>query len=165
MGSYMANSPLTPLIRFTTGLVGLMGLAVYLSLTAMKPSAETLTEVLPVRNPAGFSAAPGAIEKLVQDHERMATLQLDCKNTDTSNPWQVKASLVRLSGYGCIKKGANMDVVNHTNGRVATVFPLEEDGFTTDYMDLSVGENQVSITTQDADGQPKTTQVKIIRSK
>jgi len=142
-----------------------MGLAVYLSLTAMKPSAEILPEILPVRNPAGFSAAPGAIEKLVQEHERMATLQLDCKNTDTSNPWQVKASLVRLSGYGCVKKGANMDVVNHTNGRVAIVFPLEEDGFTTDYMDLSEGENDVSITTQDENGPSKITRVKIIRSK
>lgn len=143
-----------------------MGLAVYISLSAIKPSAEThTTETLPVRNPAGFTAAPGSVEKLVQDHERMATLQLNCKNAASSNPWQVKASLVRLSGYGCVKKGANMDIVNHTNGRIATVFPLEEDGFTTDYMDLSEGENEVSITTQEVDGPPKVTQVKIIRSK
>ncbi len=161
----MANSPLTPLIRFTTGLVGLMGLAVYISLVSLKPATEAQIETIATRIPAGFSAAPGSIEKLVKEHERMATLQLNCENTDSASPWQVTASLVRLSGRGCVKKGASADVVNHTNGRVATIFPLEEDGFTTDYMDLSIGENNVSITTQSEDGTQKVTAVKIIRSK
>lgn len=161
----MANSPLTPLIRFTTGLVGLMGLAVYISIATMKPSIEPQIETIATRVPAGFSASPGSIEKLVKEHERMATLQLNCQTADSSNPWQVTASLVRLSGRGCVKKGASADVINHTNGRVATIFPLEEDGFTTDYMDLSVGENNVSITMKAEDGSQKVTAVKIIRSK
>ena len=142
-----------------------MGLAVYISLSALKPTPEAQADSLSSREPASFTAATHSVEKLVKEHERMATLQLNCATAQTSNPWQVTAPLVRLSGRGCVINAENTAVTNNTNGRVATVFPLEQDGFTTDYMDLSLGENNVLITTQNADGSQKITEVKIIRSK
>ncbi len=74
---------------------------------------------------------------------RPYTLEWDC--VSTFEPLQVSATHLRLHGVNCASLPENLQVINSTNRFTATVIKQNK-SFTTDFIDLRVGENLIDIT-------------------
>jgi hypothetical protein len=126
-------------------LVVLMGVPTFISLTqAPALEAQAIHET---RTPASLSFASNEITT-VQAHTNPAPLlNLDCKRKNLKK--EVDSSYVRLMGSPC-KNTDGLEIVNKSNGFSASVIFIKGRNFTTDFIDLSEGENNLEITeTQD----------------
>jgi hypothetical protein len=90
--------------------------------------------------PATFSDAA------LQAKNQAVDLPLACRGPQEAQ-LAPGVTLVRLTGTTCTKKGAiaASEVVNDANGFSATVFPLRETAFTTDYIAVVPGINRIRI--------------------
>lgn len=91
---------------------------------------------------AGLNGAAGELE----------TLEWDCR--DAKDVPVVKGSHVRLKSKYCDKtEKPEVRIVNRANGYTASVF-LAAKGFSTDFIDLREGLNEISIEWTSAKGEP-----------
>ncbi len=58
---------------------------------------------------------------------------------------ETSVSKIRLTGSECLSGLKQVEIVNKTNGYTAEVISLKDQTFTTDYIDLSEGENAIEL--------------------
>lgn len=75
---------------------------------------------------------------------------------------EVSGHHLRLTGALC-QAEETLTVKNLTNGYTANLIHFKKKGFTTDFMDLSEGENSIEITRTNAEGLSQTQNVKVTR--
>lgn len=98
---------------------------------------------------------PDSEEKIVktQGITESVTLNLACD----SGSEEVKGTHVRFKGNSCASEEVKeLSVVNMTNGFTASVIFTKGSAFTTDFIDLKDGENNLEISTVDSKGQKST---------
>lgn len=85
---------------------------------------------------------------------KSVTLDFNCKKKSTvENIQEIDGNLLRLRGNSCFnEKWKNVSIINKTNGFTAAVIFVNQ-GFTTDFMDMADGINQVSVTGINEKGQ------------
>lgn len=136
-------------------LVGLIGTPAVYSVvkdpTAGKSrQAKIGTVVAPAgRQPANSekSDSPSRTET----RSKSVVLDYPCQNRGKT--LEVDGTLLRLKGGSCIsKKWQNLLVVNQANGFTGSVIFLKDSRFTTDFIDLQEGDNQIRIQGQDEKG-------------
>ena len=103
---------------------------------------------LPAQLPEGL---PGVFAGPLRVNEpiEMEIVKLNCWDTSDESEVETSARWIRLVGKSCrAKVAADADAVvvrNLTNGYVATVFPTQTLGMTTDFIPLQAGKNDILI--------------------
>ncbi len=112
---------------------------------------EPLDAVSPV---AAISRIPASISSQSRNRITSKSVVLDVSCTHLQALTEVDGSLLRLRGSGCMKENSQeMKIINETNGFTAAIIPLKERKFTTDFIELKEGLNQLKISLKDDKGQ------------
>ena len=111
---------------------------------------------LPASVPSGL---PG--EKPASALSNLDTLEWSCG--DAGKNMEVNSNRLRVKGRACGKQLQGLVITNLTNGLVATVFNGER-GYTTEYMDLNPGRNELKATWKNKKGQEQSAKFTIIRN-
>jgi hypothetical protein len=132
-------------------LVALLGVPTFISLTQAPPLEAQAIQLNQVNNetrtPASLSFDSNQIMTAPSQKSSTSLLNLDCKRKNLKK--EVDSSYVRLMGSPC-KNTDGLEIVNKSNGFSASVIFIRGRNFTTDFIDLSEGENNLEITeTQD----------------
>ena len=102
------------------------------------------------RAPASIRDADELAEK-TQGAAKSITLNLDCQETFLR---EVVGTHVRIKGHVCTKeKVTNVSVVNSSNGFTAAVIFTKGNEFTTDFIDLQDGQNNLIVSALDSRGE------------
>ena len=96
------------------------------------------------RAPASSSAPP------ISTSEKIATLKLNCK--DKSPSQEVSSNYLRIFGDLCGPDSESVEITNSSNGFQASIFMSENESFSTDFIDLKEGENQLQVNFLDGAG-------------
>lgn len=96
--------------------------------------------------------------------EKNAILKYNCEEelADDKKNQEVNSSQLRISGNGC-KKQNQISISNKTNGFTAEIIFTKEGQFTTDYIDLSVGQNDLEVVSILKDGSQVKQNIKVSR--
>lgn len=135
---------------FTLLLVFIMGLALMASMDIGSPVTVLASTG---RQPASISNETVGLKEgsPIADGSPM-TLEIDCSDLSVRPPVTVKSAHLRLKTKGCAAKA----LVNTTNGFEATLFEVGNKKFSSDYVSLSAGENQLSLVQDKENGLPIT---------
>lgn len=88
------------------------------------------------------------------------TFEFDCNKPSLD----FSESQIRWTGKWCAgKEWTHLEIVNHTNGFTASVMPMKDLKFTTDFVDLSEGENEFSFKATLASGAVVQKTIKVFR--
>jgi len=113
-----------------------LGLAVYFSVREATPIQMIERDVLGERGPASVS---------VPTLKSTEILNVGCD--DYKKEISVRALQVRLNGALCnLKTAESVSLQNETTGQPATIFRRGSSEYTTDYIQLKNGKNQMSLT-------------------
>ena len=85
----------------------------------------------------------------------METIALGCLRDGAKMDFKTASRHVRIRGKICSGMGAHVDkssIINRANGFEATLFKMPEGEFSSDYIVLSDGANQILVRMQDASG-------------
>ncbi len=138
-------------LLITTLMVVMLGGPTLLSLFSPNAinSAEDQSVSLVTRIPA--SAEPLLVANLPKDPVKNVTVQFNCAAVPKN--LEVEGSQLRLRSDKCEQvQIPELTIVNKSNGFTASVFPIKELQFTTDFIDLKDGDNQLVITLKDPAG-------------
>ena len=137
--------------RFLIGtavLVAFVGIPSFISLLKEPSSSAILSSRVEHVESTGVRV-PASVGERVVDATTVGstamTAYLDCN--DLEPKIVTDANQIRLITSNC-GKAADVEVTNSTNGYTASVFNQER-GFTTDYLDLSSGNNEMVIKSKD----------------
>lgn len=89
---------------------------------------------------------------------KLETLDWSCGDQEKSV--RVSSARVRVKGKACGK--GDLSILNETNGLTATVIDSEK-GYSTDYIELSSGENHIVINWVDKKGKPQLTKFTVTK--
>lgn len=123
----------------------------------LKASASTPVAVAG-RGPANIATSPTAAPAL--NFAKSLTADIGCKTEQSLG--EVLGHHVRLTGSLCLQD-ETLTVKNLTNGYTASLIFFKKKGFTTDFIDLSEGVNDIEITRVNSAGQLQTQNVKVNR--
>lgn len=133
------------LLTATSSLVILMGVPMALDLLKNPEAHAEMTVQQQVRNPASLSLPKVAIQK----SEKTAVIKLDCDLS--SEALSTEGPYLRIQGQLCHQSLDRIQVINQTNGFTANIMKVGSGEFTTDFLDLSEGINEIQmISTTDA---------------
>lgn len=135
-------------------LVLILGFFLFNSVTSQPQASELVRS--PERRPASLPSHEYQIETSALTHSKsdlsggLQTLTLECQSRRKLEKIPTKAQHLRLRMLSCGSGGQEFDikrakVVNQTNGYQATLFAINNDGFTSDYISLSEGENKILV--------------------
>lgn len=170
------------MIVWTVVLVAILGVAV--AFTVLQPPDQEAVRpvVAGARLPA--SAVPDPIPDTAagdaETKEIAVDFDLDC-GTATKTTVQASIRQVRLTGPFCergesasgsvsnsvsnsLSNSVTSVVKNAKNGFIGTVFYPDKRRYTTDYINLSEGENQISLAHTFADGKVENREITIVRA-
>ncbi|GIL16662.1 MAG: hypothetical protein BroJett040_04130 [Oligoflexia bacterium] len=139
-------------LSITAVLVTLIGVPAFFSV--MKDPTADVVRVYKVdsgRSPASIELAENKYSQ-VEVSDKVSTLTVDCESQ--MDEQEVSSALVRFTGKGC-SQGKEFQVVNQTNGFTASIVPLKNNQYTTDFIDLKEGVNQIEVVSHAEDGQPQ----------
>ncbi len=115
------------------------------------------------RQPASLSKA-NAGEKISQKGIRSKSVVLDFTCVNKKSIQSVAGGLLRLRGSSCFKPGwKDLTVTNKTNGFTAAVIFLNQKKFTTDFIDLNEGVNELKIQAKGEKGETLTQTLNVRR--
>lgn len=116
------------------------------------PSASAIDRL--ARLPASISSGqlPLGPKPKIAEPVRMDTVELPCWDQIATGDRAVTARWVRLVGRNCKAGGTVVSVKNLANANVGTVLPEAKGQFTTDYMPLESGRNEILFTIESAPG-------------
>ncbi len=142
-------------LLITSFLVALIGAPAVYSVVKEPQSLESLakkqTSTSQDRSPASVKPIVSESSQKNAIKSRSVVLDYSCAHEKSSK--EVDGTLLRLRGKGCKNsQWKNVSVVNQTNGFTATVVVLKDNQFTTDYIDLQEGDNQIAIKGTDENG-------------
>ncbi len=124
-----------------------------------KKNASQVQEAkLKSRIPASQNLATEEAKTPAYKFSKSITIEIDCTRTQEIN--DVYGAHLRILGKNC---NQNSNVLNKSNGFTASVIPVRENIFTTDFMDLSEGENIIQITSQESSGNTVQRHIRINR--
>lgn len=166
------------IISVTAGLILFLGAIIYGSMISSNPYRHLQAKKVPTHE----GRTPASVENLSQEIQRVVlgssdrdqaqatfiiqseVVSLDCFNSSSPVKVLSQAKQVRLRGPIC-GKGAisNLEVVNRTNGFVATIFEIEKFRYSSDYIQLSQGENQILLSYRDMEGTQHASEIVISR--
>lgn len=152
-------------------LVVTLVVAVLLGIPAVKsivsyPGKSDTTLALASR--AAESRRPSSIDLVeqtqsVNSFSKSISIDLGCEAEETQSVGS--ASHLRLRGSACPSPGEVVAITNLSNGFTAEVIALKIGGFTTDFIDLRGGVNEIKVSRRDAsDGQIKQQTIKVLRA-
>jgi hypothetical protein len=131
------------IFSFTIGLVLLLGVALYWSMgLSGEKGVDQDTEQLvrqELRQVASVEASVGLDSSAWSGP---SIVEVDCRDRSERPPFAVPAQHLRLKTKGCEITGLE----NKSNGFRATIFPLSDRIFSSDYISLQKGENRIVIT-------------------
>lgn len=119
------------------------------------------------RRPASSSSPVAEITSLDnQSRFKAVEFKLPCNSQTPSEQIEFKngVSQLRLSS-DCLSYGESTKIINTTNGFSATVFQLSATTFTTDYIPLTVGRNELIISQNDGSGSIRKNHYIFVRQK
>ena len=138
------------------------GPAVY---SVIQEPAERVTQPDPSdgREPASISKS-NRPEKLSQTGITSKSVVLDFTCEKRKSVQDVAGGLLRLRGSSCFKEGwKDFTITNKTNGFTAAVIFLNHKKFTTDFIDLNEGVNELNIQAKDSKGETVTQTLNVRR--
>jgi hypothetical protein len=97
---------------------------------------------------------------------KVETFALDCIHDGAHLEFKSSARQVRLKTSMCRGYQFDLDksnIVNRANGFEATLFQLEKGGFSSDYINLVDGQNQIAVQLKDSKGRTISAQITISR--
>jgi hypothetical protein len=154
------------IVFVTVALVLFLGVFIYGSVMSSNPYAI-------VREPANGNRAPASVINLapaVESAVKAATqkeaevISLDCFNGSTPVALASKAKQIRLRGPVCGNRElTNVEVINRTNGYVGTIFRTEKLKYSSDYIHLAAGANQILLSFTDSSGEQHVSELTISR--
>ncbi len=123
---------------------------------SVSPGPEDALQVL-ARLPASIPAqlpVAFAPETRVMPPIKMDIVKLGCWDLADLAPQTVEARWVRLTGRPCQSDPTadSIEIRNLTNGYIGTVFSAQTDQFTTDFIPLQEGNNEILVRLGHADG-------------
>jgi hypothetical protein len=93
---------------------------------------------------------------------RSIVLDFSCEQKNLVQ--DVDGTLLRLRGTSCLKDNwKDLTVTNQTNGFTASIIYLKNKGFTTDFIDLKEGVNELNIQATDEKGQSVSQKLRVRR--
>jgi hypothetical protein len=153
------------IIYFTSLLVFGLGLWLWVSVSTPPAGHRDLASLAsPSREPSSLKTDGGAVDPVNFDtpkadahvETKVETFLLDCFHDGARVELKSVARQVRLKTGTCPGHKVNLDesnIVNHANGFEATLFQLEQGGFSSDYINLVDGQNQIVVQLTDSRGQ------------
>ncbi|NJL24071.1 MAG: hypothetical protein HC902_02065 [Calothrix sp. SM1_5_4] len=132
------------------------------ALTSLVRLPASLPAQLPSAIPGVFAFAPPAAR--APDEARMDVVRVPCWDKEGLRQ-EAGARWIRLTGKACGGSyGADAVFVrNQANGYMATVFPTEDDGMTTDFIPLESGKNEILIRFDQGQGASLEYQLTLLR--
>jgi hypothetical protein len=149
----------TAMLVFTLGAP-----ALYSVLKEPRKSDTTLalSEAEKSRQPASV-----VLQKAEVDRETKATnigkslsVDIPCESRDLG---EIEVSHLRLRGTHCGSEAGELTIKNVSNGFTAQVIDLKDKNYTTDFIDLSEGANELTILRKSAQGSVKEQKIKVRR--
>lgn len=156
------------IVSVTAALVAALGLIIYTSMMSGNPYAEAVpstAERVPASLASVIRLAPQA-ETVAQKalHPETEVVTLNCFNGSTPLELKSHAKQIRLRGPVCGGYVFNQpEVINRTNGFVATLFETGRNNYSSDYIHLAVGTNQILISYTDASGDRRLAELTVLR--
>ncbi len=145
-------------LALTLALVVILGMGSLFNMARAPDAVMAKTQNAAQRLPASLPLALPA-NKLVSALSQTETLDWSCG--DAAKNVEVSTNRLRVKGRGCGKE--TLSIINETNGLNATVFESEK-GYSTEYMDLSMGKNEILFHWLNKKGEPQKTQLTVIRN-
>jgi hypothetical protein len=149
------------MISVTGGLVVLLGITIWISAVSTPPKLENQTALVEsaARMPSSIHPQleitnPGAPLNTVPAN--LETVSLGCIEDGMKIQIQSETRRVRLKARLCADRDLSVDgssLVNRANGFEATLFKTDKNGFSSDYIALSEGANQLLYQLQNESGQ------------
>lgn len=176
----------TGIVSFTSFLVLILGFWLWGSVMA-PPERATSTNVELTNSSEGlrFKRLPSAIQPAIlaptepttafnkaaltddlASNSKIETMALGCLKDGDHISKSSRARQVRLKTGLCFGQKPVLEksnIVNRANGFEATLFQLEQGGFSSDYINLVDGENQIVMQLKDAKGRTVSTELTISR--
>ena len=144
-------------LTITGVLVALLGAPAFISLLK-EPTKADVVLVNSSRAPA--SVVDTNIETEPAPSSQTSLVKYDCKSTATTS--ELRSNFVRFSGVPCLNT-KDIEITNTTNGFSASVIFTKNQKFTTDFIELKEGENNLEITTTQNDGAKTSKIFKVLR--
>jgi hypothetical protein len=165
------------IVSVTVGLVLFLGLFLYGSIMSSNPYAsmtlvkEETPNAVPAastsdeRAPASVVNLAPAIEKVVVATNEAEVVNLNCFNGTTPVTIKSQAKQLRLRGPVCGNRNTidHVEVVNRTNGFVGTIFQTDQTKYSSDYIHLASGDNQIFLSFTDASGEQHVAELNVSR--
>ena len=147
-------------LTITATLLALVGAPAFFSLVQEPKQVVQVSQAEPLaRSPASLSEEGSQGLQLAKN----TSLDLTCDAAEKIE--DVQANYLRLKGSPCLdSEVGEITVTNKTNGFTAEVIFTQDSKFTTDFIDLKVGENKIEIETLGKNG-TKTTQLVIVNKR
>lgn len=118
------------------------------------------------RAPAGVVSFHGETTSLGPEDREMVTLDLECVKDGKLKAISSRARQVRVVGKWChsyIDKLEGSSIINRANGVNATMFHLKKGQFTSDYISLVPGENNIMVQLQASEDSKSLTELVVVR--
>jgi hypothetical protein len=147
-------------LMITGTLVVLIGGPAFYSLMK-EPVAETAKIVrAESRTPASYAGKETEKAATSSADKSAAVVHINCDQKVALD--EVQAAYVRLTGLPC-KQVEDLKITNRTNGFTASVIFKKDNLFTTDFIDLKEGENDLEVVSYLGDGSKTTKKFKVNR--
>lgn len=165
-------------ISITAALVALLGGWIVISAVTSEPETRyvlppqaggSITNASRAPQSIGVGAMLGLRQSNIETSQelKVETFNLGCINRQNAGvTLNSVAKQVRIKAKFCDGKTSasnESSIVNRTNGYVATLFNLERGEFTSDYISLAEGQNQIIFQISDEQGSRSTADVTIFR--
>ena len=159
------------MLSFTGALIVLVGGWILISAFTSTPEIEVTAEATDAasREPASLlGVAWGGVVNTPETkvESKFETFALGCVKDGVKVSFKSAAKQVRLVGRVCHDQEARVNesrIINYANGFEATVFNLKSGKFTSDYISLSEGSNELMIKIASGANKQLTTSVTIVK--
>ena len=137
-------------IQYSLGLILVLG-TLNLTLTLRRPMTDTKVEASPISHSNASISSTSSIAPVI---ETMADLRVDCLPKQSLS---IADSIKRIRLYfkDCGQKNltsnSNFELLNSTNGYTGALSLLQNQTWTTDYIDLNKGDNHIQLTLHSGD--------------
>jgi hypothetical protein len=170
------------IVSVTVSLILFLGMFIYASVMNSNPyqaQADALTPSgVESRSPASIVSLSAEVERVVLGsspetaaaqapaQKEAEVISLVCINGNTASTITSQAKQIRLRGPVCGgKEVSDIEVINRTNGFRATIFQTDKVRYSSDYIHLAQGDNQIHLSYMDAEGEARSAELTISRAK
>lgn len=162
------------ILSLTGSLVVLLGLVLWANVSSSNPytTVAAAPQVVSNRAPASLPDVTNSVTK-VEPQPVLSTVKKELRTFDLNCQGQlpkagkatfVSVEQIRFRSGNCNGDIATIEIVNASNGYVATVFQTGADQLSSDYIHLSEGDNIIKVRLQDRQGSFRSSELLFSRS-